>query len=393
MTTLIRRIGSGQDEPETAGMYLLLAAVLHAFGVVNPPLSGLPGWLWFPVLLLGLGAVLLRRRWLLPAVLAMASSGLGLLALGSIAGYFMAFEAVFSVFLLGGLTLRRISFTLMCLVSLLMAVLAWDATHLAQQVVLSLFLTGFILFTPMLWAQNVRTAQDLSASQAERSAALAAAAEARAERLSAEHHAARISERTALAREMHDVLSARLSSIALLSGAALAAAPGNEPLAAIRRESVTGLEEMSEMVRMLHAGTPALAARLTDVPQLVAEASEEIELEYSVPHPESIPAAVHTAAHRTVRELLVNHAKHAPGSTLSLRLEQLSDRVWIHASNPVPEHAGHGFGSGIGLQSIRTRAQAVGGSCDIRPVPQFQVQVTLPTAAQLQDGIHEDPAC
>ncbi|MGX1749014.1 sensor histidine kinase [Glutamicibacter protophormiae] len=393
MTTLIRRLGSGQNEPETAGMYLLLAAVLHAFGVVNPPLAGLPGWLWLPALLLGLGAILLRRRWLLPAVLVMAVSGLGLLALGSIAGYFMVFEAVFSVFLLGGMRLRRISFALMCLVALVMALLAWDATQAEQQVVLSLFLTGFILFTPMLWAQNVRTAQDLAHSQAERSAALAAAAEARAERLSAEHHAARISERTALAREMHDVLSARLSSIALLSGAALATAPGNEPLAAIRRESVTGLEEMSEMVRMLHAGTPALAARLTDVPQLVAQAPEEVELEYSVPHPEGIPAAVHTAGHRTVRELLVNHAKHAPGSVLRLRLQQLPDRVQIYASNPVALQAGHGFGSGIGLMSIRTRAQAVGGSMDVSTTPEFKVQVVLPTAVQPEDEIHEDPAC
>ena len=392
MTTLLRRLGSGQEEPETAGMYLFLAAVLHAFGVVNPPLVELPGWLWFPVLLLGLGAVLLRRRWLLPAVLSMASTGLGLLALGSVAGYFMAFEAVFSVFLLGGTRLRRMSFAVMCLVSLVAAVIAWETTQAEQQVVLSLFLTGFILFTPMLWAQNVRTAQELAASQAGRSAALAAAAEERADRLTAEHHAARVSERTALAREMHDVLSARLSSIALLSGAALAAAPGSEPLATIRRESVTGLEEMADMVRMLHAGTPALAARLTDVPQLVADAPEEVQLDYSVAHPERIPAAVHTAAHRTVRELLVNHAKHAPGSTLRLSLEQRPGSVQIMASNPVPPHPGNGAGTGVGLASIRTRALAVGGSCEIQSAPEFQVQVTLPTAPRPEEEAHEDPA-
>ncbi len=393
MTTLLRRLGNGQDALQTAVMYLFLAVVLQSFGIANPPLVALPGWVWLPVLLLGLGAILVRQRWLLLAVLIMTASALGLLALGSIAGYFVIFEAVFSVFLLGGTRLRRVSFIILCLVSLLMAALAWDSTQAAQQVVLSLFLTGFILFTPMLWAQNVRTANELAASQIERSAALAAAAEAQADRLTAQHHAARVSERTALAREMHDVLSARLSSIALLSGAALAAAPGNEPLATIRRESVTGLEEMSQMVRMLHAGTPALAARLTDVPQLISDAAQRVELEYSVQEPQRIPAAVHTAAHRTVRELLLNHAKHAPDSTLKLQVMQLSDSVQICASNPLAEHPGQGFGTGIGLLSIRTRAQAVGGSCQITATPEFQVLICLPTTASPKDASHEDPAC
>ncbi|MFY9679454.1 sensor histidine kinase, partial [Glutamicibacter protophormiae] len=105
-----------------------------------------------------------------------------------------------------------------------------------------------------------------------------------------------------------------------------------------------------------------------------------------------IPAAVHTAAHRTVRELLVNHAKHAPGSTLRLSLEQRPGSVQIMASNPVPPHPGNGAGTGVGLASIRTRALAVGGSCEIQSAPEFQVQVTLPTAPRPEEEAHEDPA-
>ncbi|HAY44313.1 MAG TPA: hypothetical protein DCY59_12585, partial [Micrococcaceae bacterium] len=61
---MLRRWSRGDQEPETAGMYLALTVILHLSQLVNPPwpiLEPLAGW-WFPVLLLGVGAMFTRRR-------------------------------------------------------------------------------------------------------------------------------------------------------------------------------------------------------------------------------------------------------------------------------------------------------------------------------------------
>lgn len=247
-----------------------------------------------------------------------------------------------------------------------------------------MFMSAFVLFTPMLWAENVRTAKALAAAEAARAQAVAAAAQQNQQRLSAEHHAARVEERTALAREMHDVLSARLSSIALLSGAAVAAGAA-EPMAAIRRESVQALDELTGMVRMLHAGTPALAAKLIDVPAMADAAPGSVHLEFNVPRPEELPPQVHTAGHRSVQELLVNHAKHAAGTTLELSVIQGAQSLQITASNPkgaADRTEGGAPGAGIGLENIRTRVSVLGGDCQIEDGERFTVSITLPVEAK-----------
>lgn len=381
MKNLVQRVGRGDQEPEVAGIYLLLTLILHITSLSNPASFPAPGWLWLPVLLVGLAAILLRRRALLPASIVMALCGVLLLGLGSIGGYFLVFETVFSLFLLGSARVRQAALILLCLCTVVLAIAAWDSTGDARQVVLSVFMSAFILFTPMLWAENVRTAKALADTEAARAQAVQAAAQQNQQRLSAEHHAARIEERTALAREMHDVLSARLSSIALLSGAALAAG-AQEPMAAIRRESVQGLDELTSMVRMLHAGTPALAAKLIDVPAMAAAAPGNVDLDFDVPRPEQLPAQVHTAGHRSVQELLVNHAKHAAGTTLELSVIQGARSLQITASNPqgaAGKSAGSTLGAGIGLENIRTRAVVLGGSCRIEDGERFTVTITLPT--------------
>lgn len=384
MKNLVQRVGRGDQEPEVAGIYLLLALILHITGLSNPASFPAPSWLWLPVLLVGLAAILLRRRALLPASVVMAASGVLLLGLGSLGGYFLVFETVFSLFLLGSARVRQVTLILLCLCTVVLAIAAWDSTREARQVVLSVFMSAFVLFTPMLWAENVRTAKALAAAEAARAQAVAAAAQQNQQRLSAEHHAARVEERTALAREMHDVLSARLSSIALLSGAAVAAGAA-EPMAAIRRESVQALDELTGMVRMLHAGTPALAAKLIDVPAMADAAPGSVHLEFNVPRPEELPPQVHTAGHRSVQELLVNHAKHAAGTTLELSVIQGAQSLQITASNPkgaADRTEGGAPGAGIGLENIRTRVSVLGGDCQIEDGERFTVSITLPVEAK-----------
>jgi len=375
----IRRMGSGDKEPEVVGTYLVLAVILHLAGLVNPPWFVIRGYEWIPLLLIGLGAVLIRRRFLIVSAGIVLFAGIGLLAVGSLGGYFLVFECVFGVFLLGSARTRVVTLALLCLVSMVMAIATWLKHQNPQEVVLALFMGGFILFTPMLWAENVRTAKELATSEARRAQAVQAAAAAREDQLVAEHEFSRVQERTALAREMHDVLSARFSSIALLSGALLpdAQEPVRAPLQGIRDESVSGLQDMAAMVRMLHAGSAALQARIEDLPQLAAGFGSQVHFEYRVAHPQRFGPEVHTAAHRTVAELLVNHAKHAQGTTLELSVVQ-DQNLSITARNAVRTQAGETPGAGTGLSNIRTRVAALDGRFQVRTGPDFEVRVEFP---------------
>ncbi|WP_421015563.1 sensor histidine kinase, partial [Glutamicibacter creatinolyticus] len=149
--------------------------------------------------------------------------------------------------------------------------------------------------------------------------------------LRTEHAAAVEAERTSLAREMHDVLSARFSSMALLSAAALNRVPApsqdpawqaiRRPVGEIRREALAGLEEMTRMVRMLHAGAPqALRATLDSANALIeAHRAGGRTIHYTGEvDPSQVGAAAQTAAYRTISELLVNHSRHAPHTALRL---------------------------------------------------------------------------
>ncbi len=383
----IRRMSSADKEPEVIGTYLVLTVILHISGLTGPVWIQASSYLWIPLLLVGLAAVLIRRRFLVASALILAICGIGLLAVGSVGGYFLIFESVFTLFLLGSTRLRSVAFALLCLVAITLAVVSWLATHNGQEVVLSLFMSAFILFTPMLWAENVRTAKDLATSESQRAQAVQQAAEAREVQLVAEHEFSRVQERTALAREMHDVLSARFSSIALLSGALLPSASGTmrAPLQSIRDESVSGLEDMAAMVRMLHAGGPTLQARIEDLSELVAGFGNQVRWDYRVENPQLLGPAVHTAAHRTVSELLVNHSKHAQGTTLELSVVQ--DRgLAISASNSIDAAAGAAPGAGTGLENIRTRAAALDGRFEVRTGTKFEVRVEFPATPEAMEN-------
>ncbi|WP_146113383.1 MULTISPECIES: sensor histidine kinase [unclassified Arthrobacter] len=404
LAQLLRRLGSGDQEPETVGMYLLLTSVLHLANLVNPPLAGfaaLAGW-WFPVLALGTAPLFLRRRMPTLCALWLLLFAALLLAMGSIGGYFLLFESVFTIYLLAGAPVRRWTLIVLSLVTLTVAGYIWAKTGSTSDAVLAIFIAGFVFFTPMLWAENVRTAKELAHSESARAAAVGAAAADREELLVAEHRASNIEERTALAREMHDVLSARLSSIALLSGALLEREPVTSrpdlraPLESIRAESVAGLQEMTSMVRMLHAGSSsALRADLSGLPELVQsfqQAGQRIRYDTGVDSDLALVAEqTQTAIYRTVRELLVNHAKHAPGSALHLELLQAPAALVVQSSNPLrdaPDSAGapSAGGAGSGLNNIRARVQALGGHCEFGSGSTFWTRCEFPTVPEIQQG-------
>ncbi|WP_026924920.1 sensor histidine kinase [Glycomyces arizonensis] len=181
-------------------------------------------------------------------------------------------------------------------------------------------------------------------------------------------------ERAQLAREMHDVVSHQVSLIAVQAGALRMQTKDREAKEAastIRRLSVTTLEELRHMVRVLRASgvkatelapQPTIAQLETLVGDSGIDASLEIgEL------PELEPP-LQRAVYRTVQEALTNVRKHAPGATASVRVDTDGDRVEVEVSNTAARRPVVDLPSSqYGLMGLRQRAELLGGRLDYSP--------------------------
>ena len=82
--------------------------------------------------------------------------------------------------------------------------------------------------------------------------------------------------------------------------------------------------------------------------------------------------------YRIVQEALTNAVKHAPGSPTAVRLTVDADAVRL----AVDSAAEPGTGTGVGVVSMRERAESLGGSCQAGPGGRgWLVQATLPLDA------------
>ncbi|MDQ0095885.1 sensor histidine kinase [Paeniglutamicibacter psychrophenolicus] len=393
----------GRVRPQDLALALGYAGVawlLHALAMNNDGAWGLHRYNeWWPLpLAIGCLAVALRQRHVLAASATMAVAGIVLLPVGSSGGFFLVFESVFTLVLWGGARVSRAAEHGSLVLTALLTIVMYFVTGSAAISVTLALVAAMVLVMPAQWAGNIRHARELAASEARTAAAMAEAAEARSAAQAAEHERLLVAERTTMAREVHDVLSARLAAIALQSGAALNS-PQNPQLAAramdaIRTQSVNGIEELSTMIRMLHRGTPlAPAGSLGDVPALVqAYSGSGLRVAYRNELPaggSALDAVTQATIYRSVNESLVNFAKHAPDGELALSLVPRDGSVLFSASNPAA--AGHpgdggaagvhgtGTGTGTGLQGMRARSAELGGSFRISTANNtFAVFMLLP---------------
>ena len=259
-------------------------------------------------------------------------------------------------------------------VGLTLASLVGHGGRGALQTLLNLLL----LAVPVLWASEVRRHRELA--DVERGRAEQASRMAEMDRA-----AAVAAERARMARDLHDIVAGQLSAIALQSEAALTG-PARDPeltervLRGVRDASVSALTEMRTMIGLLRAqpgstDEPRTApARLDQLaPLLVSARSWGLPVRVRDERPagdDATAAGVELAAYRIVQEGLTNVAKHARGAEVTLGLRHDGDRLVVRLDNG-PSTAGpaaaEGISSGTGLEGLRERAAAVGGSLRAEP--------------------------
>jgi signal transduction histidine kinase len=228
-------------------------------------------------------------------------------------------------------------------------------------------------------------------------ALLLAALRERAERAEAERELmareAVLSERTRIAREMHDAVGHRVSLMVLQAGAIEMAAgdPAKvEQLACnVQTAGRQALDELRQMVGVLRGSDGSDDAPLgpqhglEDLPLLVAQSrAAGMDVELHANDDEPVDPVIGRAAYRIVQEALTNGGKHAPGARVSVDVERREDELLIRVVNgAATEPAVNAAGGGFGLVGLGERVRTLGGRLKAEPRLDggFVVEAVLPT--------------
>lgn len=166
---------------------------------------------------------------------------------------------------------------------------------------------------------------------------------------------ARISERTRIARDMHDTLSHRLSLIAMHAGA-LEYRAETDPddvrtsAATIRESAHAAAEDLRTVLTVLREVQEDTAPRL-DLEELAAQARQAgtpVAIRWEAPLTPAdysrAPTIIAHTMYRVVQECLTNARKHAPGAPVQVTVTPAKRTVVLRVSNPVVGGAGSGVG-------------------------------------------------
>lgn len=191
-----------------------------------------------------------------------------------------------------------------------------------------------------------------------------------------------LTERTRIARELHDVVAHHVSAIVVQAQAATRVADRNPeaPLEATRWIAGAGKEALTAMrgvVSVLRAEGPAELAptvRLADI-EAAAERVRAAGVAVDVHLPAAaggaatreLPPDVVLAAVRITQEALTNVLLHSSASRVRVTLVERGDALRLTVEDPGPARGDGTTRSGHGLMHMAERARACGGSVTAGP--------------------------
>ncbi|HEX4815395.1 MAG TPA: histidine kinase [Nonomuraea sp.] len=194
-------------------------------------------------------------------------------------------------------------------------------------------------------------------------------------------------ERLRIARELHDVLGHNISMINVQAAAALHGLrrrpeDAEHALRTIKDtsgETLRGLRTTLGVLRQVDEDAPtAPADSLARVDALVAASGLDVRTDLSGPL-DALPTEVDLAAARIVREALTNVSRHSGAAEATLAITGTVADLVIRVEDSGPGRTYDG-GTGFGLQGMRERAAALGGTLEAGPRPEggFRVVARLP---------------
>ncbi|ADD39897.1 sensor histidine kinase [Stackebrandtia nassauensis] len=199
----------------------------------------------------------------------------------------------------------------------------------------------------------------------------------------------RQAERTRIAREMHDVVTHRISLVALHAGGLMV---DPEPKIDVVRGSAEliygsarqALEELRLALGALRADEPTSLEqpgldRIQDLVEDALRAGQEVELDMDPAIVETAPPGIGRDAYRFVQEGLANVRKHAPNAVAVVTVAAADGVLRVRVVNEMVDGSLGVPGAGAGLIGLRERADLAGGTLSHGPVDgRFELVGELP---------------
>ncbi|WP_267717334.1 sensor histidine kinase [Streptomyces sp. CoH17] len=188
-----------------------------------------------------------------------------------------------------------------------------------------------------------------------------------------------VEERSAIARDLHDVIAHHVSAIGVHAGAARLGidakerSPVSTALAAVEASSRAALLDLRRLLDFLH-NKPAADARqpgLDDLDELIRSvAAAGLDTRVLVEGDrQALEGSLDIAVYRVVQELLTNALRHGDGQ-VAITLRYATSSITVVAVNPIA--AARRFGHDTphrGLQGVSSRAGLFDGSATYGPTP------------------------
>jgi two-component system, NarL family, sensor kinase len=180
-------------------------------------------------------------------------------------------------------------------------------------------------------------------------------------------------ERRQLRRDLHDGVGAVLAGLGFTAEAAARALPADPARAAQLLSSVhqqastaiTAVRQISRELRPAPLAELGLAGAVSRLTEPATEAGMDVTVSLPDDMPE-IPAATEVAVYHIAAEAVTNALRHSQATRLTVELGQARDQLVLRITDdgtgmpPEP-------GAGVGLASMRQRAEELGGAWSVRP--------------------------
>ena len=205
-------------------------------------------------------------------------------------------------------------------------------------------------------------------------------------------------ERRHLAQELHDGVAQTLSGVLMhvdLLDSQLEEMPlkYNELVGQIHELLESAINEIRSLAWALRPGALDDLGLADALPGLVTNMTRNVPIKTTLnmsPQLPSLPPGTETAVYRITQEALSNILKHARASAVSIDLRKKKHSVVLTVEDDgqgihrPQEKAAPGQEPGLGLWSMRERAEEVGGTFVLESAPQdgTKIMVTIPTAPE-----------
>ncbi|WP_189827134.1 sensor histidine kinase [Streptomyces finlayi] len=320
-----------------------------------------------------MAALVVCRRWPWAALIATLPA----VSLGYV--WLAPMVSLYHVALLTGSASTAIGASAMTIVSFAPWPHLGPADWAPSSVALTAMFSGLVSITPVILARLVASRRDLRAKMAE-------LALVRTRQQAFETQQLMLQERTRLSRDIHDTVGHHLSLIALQAGALeVSLPPERRPsVALVRKSSQAALADLRSLVTALRTPTERTestpAPGLSHLPTLITAAGPHVALDMRDMDGFACPPAVEGAVFRIVQESLTNARKYAPDAPVSVVIRRAGANLLMVVRNRAGTKGPSAPGSGKGIQGMRERAAALGGSLLAQPTQDggFMVEALLP---------------